>query len=272
MFVDSHCHLTFPELHAQLDHIRSAMAQAKVDRALCICTTLEEFPAVHALASSYDNFWASVGVHPGTEGVQEPSLTDLLERGALPRVVAIGETGLDYYRLNGRSVADMQWQRERFRTHIRAARQLQKPLVIQTRSASEDTLAILQEEGEDGSSGAAGGVFHCFTESLPVARAALDAGFYISFSGILTFKSAHELREVAQFVPLERMLIETDSPYLAPMPYRGKTNQPAYVPQVAAQIAQLKACALEQVAQQTSANFEQLFAVSSHSKIDHEKL
>ncbi|MBV8620635.1 MAG: TatD family hydrolase [Curvibacter sp.] len=259
MFVDSHCHLSFPELAASLPEIRRAMAEAGVDRALCICTTLEEFETVHALATGHDNFWCTVGVHPDNEGVQEPDLQGLLDRAALPRVVGIGETGLDYYRLGERSVADMAWQRERFRTHIRAAQACAKPLIIHTRSASDDTLAILKEEGEDGRPGAAGGVFHCFTETREVARAALDLGFDISFSGILTFKSAQDLREVATFVPLERMLIETDSPYLAPVPYRGKTNNPSYVPHVAAQIAQLKQCSVEDVGRQTSANFERLF-------------
>lgn len=259
MFVDSHCHLTFPELKAELPAIRHAMAQAEVDRALCICTTLEEFESVHALALEHDNFWCTVGVHPDNEGVQEPSLEDLLQRAALPRVVGIGETGLDYYRLGERSVADMAWQRERFRTHIRAAQACAKPLVIHTRTASDDTLALLREMGEDGRSGSAGGVFHCFTESLQVARAALDLGFYISFSGILTFKGASELREVAGFVPLDRMLIETDSPYLAPVPFRGKTNNPSYVPHVAAQIAQLRGMSAEAIGAQTSANFECLF-------------
>ncbi len=259
MFTDSHCHLSFPELKAQLPQIRAAMKAAQVERALCICTTLEEFPEVHALAMAYDNFWATAGVHPDNEGVQEPALADLLRLGALPRVVGIGETGLDYFRLNGRSVDDMGWQRERFRTHIRAARQLQKPLVIHTRSASVDTLAILKEEGENGSVGCAGGVFHCFTETAEVARAALDLGFYISFSGILTFKKAQDLRDVAGFVPLDRMLIETDSPYLAPVPYRGKTNNPSYVPYVAAQIAQLRGLGVQLVAEHTSRNFEHLF-------------
>lgn len=262
MFTDSHCHLTFPELRAELPQIRQAMTDAQVTRALCICTTLEEFADVHALALQYDNFWSTVGVHPDNEGVTEPSLDDLLSRGTLPRVIGIGETGLDYYRLGDRTVADMAWQRERFRTHIRAARQLAKPLVIHTRSASADTLAILKEEGEDGSSGSAGGVFHCFTETAQVARAALDLGFYISFSGILTFKSALDLREVAAFVPLERMLIETDSPYLAPVPYRGKTNNPSYVPYVAQQIAALKQCSVDVVAEATSRNFDALFRPS----------
>ncbi|MDR3451356.1 MAG: TatD family hydrolase [Rhodoferax sp.] len=264
MFTDSHCHLAFPELLAQLTDIRRAMAEAQVDRALCICTTLEEFEAVHSLATTYDNFWATVGVHPDNEGVLEPTLQDLLERAALPRVVAIGETGLDYYQMDerkgGRGVADMEWQRQRFRTHVRAARQSRKPLVIHTRSASSDTLAILREEGEEGGSGSAGGVFHCFTETAQVARAALDMGFYISFSGILTFKNAQDLRDVAAFVPLDRLLIETDSPYLAPVPYRGKTNNPSYVPYVAQQLAQLKNLPVQDIAHATSTNFERLFS------------
>jgi TatD DNase family protein len=255
MFVDSHCHLTFPELKSQLDSIRAAMAEARVDRALCICTTLEEFPAVHALAMAHDNFWATVGVHPDNEGIAEPDVDTLVSLAGLPRVVGLGETGLDYYRLNGRSLDEMEWQRERFRVHIRAARRTGLPLVIHTRSSSEDTLAILREEGE----GQVGGVFHCFTETMAVARAALDLGFLISFSGILTFKNAEDLREVARFVPLDRCLIETDSPYLAPVPYRGKTNNPSYVPHVGAQLAALKGLPVEQVAEATSANFERLF-------------
>ena len=260
MFTDSHCHLAFPELQEKLPEIRAAMAQAQVDRALCICTTLEEFPTVHGLALAHDNFWATAGVHPDNEVETEPTLADLLRLGRLPRVVGVGETGLDYYRLAGRSIADMEWQRDRFRTHIRAARELGKPLVIHTRSASDDTLAILREEGEDGSAGCAGGVFHCFTETAEVARAALDLGFYISFSGILTFKSAQDIRDVASFVPDDRLLIETDSPYLAPVPFRGKTNNPSLVPYVAKQLADIRKCPVEQIADQTSRNFEALFA------------
>jgi TatD DNase family protein len=263
MFTDSHCHLNFPELAGNLPAIRDAMAQAQVGRALCICTTMEEFGDVHRLATTHDNFWSTVGVHPDNEGVMEPSVQDLLERAALPRVVAIGETGLDYYgmdeRKGGRSIADLQWQRERFRTHIRAARACGKPLVIHTRSASADTLAILREEGEDGAGNLAGGVFHCFTESMQVARAALDMGYFISFSGIITFKSARELREVVAFVPLDRILIETDSPYLAPVPYRGKVNNPSYVPYVAQQVAETKGVPVATVAEATSRNFETLF-------------
>ena len=260
MFTDSHCHLNFPELRAQLPQIRQAMQEAQVDRALCICTTLEEFDGVHELATSYDNFWASAGVHPDNEGVTEPSVEELSRLAALPKVVAIGETGLDYFRLGDRSISDMEWQRERFRVHIRAARLTRKPLIIHTRNASDDTLAILKEEGEGAdAAGRAGGVFHCFTESEHVARAALDIGFYISFSGILTFKTAADLREVAKFVPLDRILIETDSPYLAPMPYRGKTNNPSYVPFVAKLIAELKGESVETIASATSRNFEDLF-------------
>ena len=263
MYVDSHCHLTFDGLHERIDDVRAAMAAAEVDRALVICTTLEEFDTVHALALRFDNFWASAGVHPDNEGVREPSVDDLLQRAALPRVVAIGETGLDYYRLGERSTDDMHWQRERFRVHIRAARACAKPLVIHTRSASIDTLAILREEG----GGEAGGVFHCFTETAEVARAALDLGFYISFSGILTFRNAHELREVARFVPLDRLLIETDSPYLAPVPFRGRTNQPAYVPFVAKQVAELKQLPQTEIARATSANFDRLFRFVNNEKV-----
>lgn len=263
MFTDSHCHLNYPALAQNLPEIRAAMAQAQVDRALCICTTMEEFPDVHALATGYDNFWCTVGVHPDTEDMTEPAVQDLLARAALPRVVAIGETGLDYYgmedRKGGRTIADLEWQRERFRVHIRAARACHKPLVIHTRSASDDTLGILREEGEDGSANQAGGVLHCFTETAEVARAALDLGYYISFSGIVTFKNAQYLRDVAAFVPLDRMLIETDSPYLAPMPYRGKTNSPAYVPYVAKQIAAVRGMPVEDIAALTSANFDALF-------------
>ena len=297
MFTDSHCHLNFPELRSQLPQIRQAMAAAQVTRALCICTTIEEFADVHSLATSYDNFWSTVGVHPDNEGIYEPTLDDLVQRSQQPKVVAIGETGLDYYQMEerkgGRTVLDMEWQRERFRTHIRAAQVTGLPLVIHTRNASDDTLAILREEmahaapgvhssgqgarsgggsggGPDLQSGAkegatvakssaVTGVFHCFTENMAVARAALDLGFYISFSGILTFKAAAELREVAAFVPLERCLIETDSPYLAPMPYRGKTNNPSYVPFVAQQLASLKGLDVESIAAATSANFDHLF-------------
>ena len=264
MYIDSHCHLNFPELSAELPQILQAMQTAQVHQAVVICTTMEQFDAVHALAQDHPHLWATVGVHPDNEGVHEPTQQELVACAAHPKVIAIGETGLDYYQMDerkgGRTVADLQWQRARFRTHIRAAREVGLPLVIHTRSASDDTLAILREEGELGGEGSAGGVFHCFTETQEVARAALDLGFYISFSGILTFKSAAQLREVARFVPQDRFLIETDSPYLAPVPYRGKTNNPSYVPFVARQLAELRGTTPELIGAQTTANFHRLFA------------
>lgn len=264
MFTDSHCHLSFPELREQLPAILVAMQAAQVGRALCICTTLEEFDDVHALARSHNNLWATVGVHPDSEDVQEPTLDDLLERAARARVVGIGETGLDYYRLNGRTTDDMAWQRDRFRVHIAAARQTDLPLVIHTRSASDDTLAILREAGGFGGAGEGGlplarGVFHCFTETEAVARAALDLGFYISFSGIVTFRNATDLRDLLRWIPIDRLLIETDSPYLAPVPHRGRTNSPAFVPFVAQQVAEIKGLPVSEVALATSHNFDILF-------------
>lgn len=256
MFVDSHCHLSFPGLHERIADVRHEMALAGVDRAICICTTMEEFDTVHALAREHAELWCTAGVHPDNEGVREPTVDELVALAARPRVVAIGETGLDYHRLNGRSVADMAWQRDRFAVHIEAARGTGLPLVVHTRSASDDTLAMLRSVG----AGRVTGVFHCFTETAEVARAALDLGFYISFSGILSFRNAQELREVARWVPLERCLIETDSPYLAPVPHRGKPNQPAYVPHVAAQLAAVKGLPIETVAAATSRNCEALFA------------
>ncbi len=258
MFVDSHCHLNFPELHSQLDRIRAEMQAARVERALCIATTLEAFDQVHALAIDHDNFWASVGVHPDQENVREPSVAELIRLAALPRVIAIGETGLDYYRLEGRSLNELEWQRERFRIHIQAAQSTDLPLIVHTRHASADTLAILREAGPSHQ-----GVFHCFTETREVAQAALDLGFYISFSGILTFKNAQPLRDVARYVPLDRCLIETDSPYLAPVPHRGKTNTPAWLPCVAQALADVKGIDLAQVAAATTRNFDTLFKKGS---------
>lgn len=253
MFVDSHCHLDFPELAAELPALLAAMVEARVTHALCISVNLPDWPAVHALAIAHPNLHATVGVHPDYEDTPEPSVDDLVSLAAAPKIVAIGETGLDYYRLGG----DLAWQRERFRTHIRAARRAVKPLVIHTRAAAEDTLAIMRDEG----AGEAGGVMHCFTETWDVAQAALDLGFHISFSGIVTFKNAHTLHDVARRVPLDRMLIETDSPYLAPVPYRGKRNQPAYVPYVAHAIARLRGEPVETIARATTANFFRLFRI-----------
>lgn len=251
MFVDSHCHLDFPGLSERLDEVLAHMRDAAVSHALCISVTLEDFPKVRALAEGHPQLFATVGVHPDNTGCEEPTVDGLCRLAEHPRVVGIGETGLDYYRLTG----DLEWQRERFRVHIRAARQCGLPLVIHTRAAAADTLRIMAEEG----AGEAGGVMHCFTESREVARQALELGFYISLSGIVTFKNAAELREVAAMVPLERLLIETDSPYLAPVPFRGKTNEPAYVRHVAATVAEVKSISAEEVGKITSSNFFSLF-------------
>lgn len=258
MYIDSHCHINFPELAARLSEIFDKMRKNQVSHALCVSVNLPEFPQVLALAEHYPNVYASVGVHPDYEDTPEPSLEQLVALADHPRIVAIGETGLDYYRLQG----DLEWQRERFRVHIRASRQTGKPLIIHTRSASEDTIRLLQEEGASPQAGGVAGVMHCFTESQEVADAAMALGFYISFSGIVTFKSAKALQEVARNIPLERMLIETDSPYLAPVPYRGKTNEPALVRHVAEFIADLRGISVEQVARQTSENFFQLFKMA----------
>ncbi len=258
MFVDSHCHLNFPELAADLPAVLEAMAANRVTHALCISVALPELPDVLQLAADHANLYATVGVHPDTENSPEPSVADLVGLAARPKVVAIGETGLDYYRLTG----DLSWQRERFRTHIRAARDCAKPLVIHSRAAAADTLAIMREERAVD----AGGVMHCFTETWEVAAAAIDLGFHISFSGIVTFKNAQALKDVARRVPLDRMLIETDAPYLAPVPFRGKTNQPAYVRHVAEEIARLREIAVGEVAAATSANFFRLFGVNPHAQ------
>jgi TatD DNase family protein len=257
MFVDSHCHLSFPDLLPRVDEILAAMAAARVERALCICTTLEEAETVLALAQRDARLFATVGVHPDNEGVREPRVEDLVTLAGRPRVVGIGETGLDYYRLSGRTVADMQWQRDRFSVHIEAARLTGLPLVVHTRSASADTVGLLGEQG--GRRGELRGVFHCFTETQEVADAALEMGFHISFSGILSFRNAQALRDVARNVPLDRCLIETDSPYLAPVPHRGKLNTPAWVPHVAEALALAKGLTTEEVAEATRRNFEHLF-------------
>ncbi|MDL1861661.1 TatD family deoxyribonuclease [Betaproteobacteria bacterium PRO7] len=251
MFVDSHCHLSFPELRGDIDGVLARMRERQVVAALNVCVTLEEFPVVLALAEAHREIFASVGVHPDYQDGREPTEQDLVDLARHPKVVAIGETGLDYYRLK----EPLDWQRERFRVHIRAARRSGKPLIIHTRAAAVDTLRIMREEAAD----EAGGVMHCFTETRSVAAAALDLGFYISFSGIVTFKSATELQEVARFVPLDRLLIETDAPYLAPVPYRGKTNEPSYVPHVAEKIAALRGISAVDVASASTTNFFFLF-------------
>ena len=253
-FVDSHCHINFHELAENITDVLAKMQQNDVLNALCVSVNLADFPEVLALASQYPHIYASVGVHPDYEQVEEPTVARLVALAQHAKVVAIGETGLDYLRLTG----DLEWQRERFRTHIRAARECAKPLIIHTRNAAEATLRIMAEEG----AADAGGVLHCFTESWEVAQQALDMGFYISFSGIITFKSALQIKEVAQRVPPDRMLIETDSPYLAPVPFRGKLNQPGYVKHVAEEIAMLRDISVAEVGLRTSENFARLFKLS----------
>jgi len=256
MLVDSHCHLNFPELLANLPAIKQAMQDNQVGHALCISVTLPDFPQVLALAEDNENFYASVGVHPDYEDIQEPTVDELIKLANHPKVIAIGETGLDYFRLTG----DLEWQRTRFRTHIRAAIATGKPLVIHTRNSPEDTLRIMREENAQ----QVGGVMHCFTESLDVALEAIALGFYISFSGIITFKNAHTIKEVAKHVPLDRILVETDSPYLAPTPYRGKTNQPSYVKHVAEEVANLRGISFDELAAATTENFFRLFKHAKH--------
>jgi TatD DNase family protein len=257
MFVDSHCHLDFPDLAPEIDGLLANMQRNEVTHALCVSVTLEDFPKVRALAERHPNLFASVGVHPDYEDVEEVSVEGLTALADHPRIVAIGETGLDYFRATDRP----EWQRERFRTHIRAAIKTRKPLIIHTRSAADDTIRIMREEN----AGEAGGVMHCFTETWETAKAALDLGFYISFSGIVTFKNAVALREVARDVPLDRLLIETDSPYLAPVPHRGKTNEPSFVRHVAEEISRVRGVPLEDVARSTTDNFFRLFKAAKES-------
>lgn len=253
MLVDSHCHLDFPELAERLDAVVAAMRQHQITHALCISVTLEDFPRVRAIAERFGHIYGSVGIHPDYPDVPDVAVEELVRLADHPKIVAIGETGLDYYRIK----EDCEWQRQRFRTHIRAARSCGKPLVIHMRDAAADTLRIMREERAD----EVRGVMHCFTEGWETARAAMDLGFYISFSGIVTFKNARTLREVAKQVPLDRMLVETDSPYLAPVPYRGKINEPALVRYVAEEIAQLRGIDSAEVAETTTKNFFHLFNI-----------
>lgn len=256
MLVDSHCHLDFPELAAQVTEILGRMARNGVGAALCAGVTLERWPTMMNIVRAHPNLYGAVGVHPDTREGADPDIETLIGLAADPKVVAIGETGLDYYRLEG----DLEWQRQRFRVHIEAARAARKPLIIHTRSAATDTLSILRDEGARD----IGGVFHCFTEDMNTARQALDMGFHISFSGIVTFKNAISLKEVAREIPIDRLLVETDSPYLAPAPFRGKTNEPAYVLHVAEEIARLRGLPLEELADATTRNFFKLFPDAQH--------
>ena len=252
MFVDSHCHLDFPELHDDLPRVLDAMRANDVTHALCIAVEMDKWPVVHAIARAHDNLYASVGVHPDYADIAEPTEAVLVEHCRDPKIVAVGETGLDYFRLTG----DLEWQRNRFRTHIRAARTAQKPLVIHTRAAAVDTLAIMRDER----AADAGGVMHCFTETWDVAAQALDLGFHISFSGIVTFKNAAAIQEVAGFAPADRILVETDAPYLAPVPHRGRSNEPAFVLHTAAKVAEIRGVTTEEIGRRTTDNFFRLFS------------
>lgn len=255
LLVDSHCHLDFPDYSGKIEQVLGRMEENDVGFALCAGVSLERFPAMLTLVEAHPQLFAAVGVHPDSQGGADPDVATLIELARHPKVVAIGETGLDYYRIDG----DAEWQRERFRTHIRAAREIGKPLIIHTRSAADDTLQVMGEEGAE----KIGGVMHCFTESMETAEAAMALGFYISFSGIVSFKNARELKEVARRVPLNRMLVETDSPYLAPIPHRGKTNEPSYVRYVAEEIASLRKISVDEVAESTTRNFFRLFGSAS---------
>ena len=257
MLIDSHCHLDQLDLTPHNGKLDKALANAKthgVGHFLCVCIDLEHFPDVLKIAEQYDNVYASVGLHPNEKVNAEPTVAELIKLAQHPKVIAIGETGLDYYRTEG----DVSWQQERFRHHIQAALEVKKPLIVHSRQAREDTIRILKEEGAD----KIGGVMHCFTENWEMAQQAIALNFYISFSGIVTFKNAHELQEVAKQVPLNKMLVETDSPYLAPNPYRGKPNEPAYVRYVAEYIAELRQLNFAAVAEQTTKNFKELFLIA----------
>lgn len=252
--VDSHCHINFEELHQRLPEILANAAANDVAHMLCVSVNLEDFPQVKALADQYPQISASVGVHPCYQDVKEPSIEELVEIGQADNIVAIGETGLDYFRVEDQ---DMTWQQDRFVRHIHAAKTVNKPLIIHTRNAADDTMRMLKEEGAD----QCRGVMHCFAEDWEVAKKALDLGFYISFSGIVTFKSATQVQDVARKCPIDRLLVETDSPYLAPVPLRGKTNEPAYVRHTAQFVADLKGMSLDDLASRSTDNFYQLFPV-----------
>ena len=249
MLIDSHCHLNFPDLAQRLPEVLANMAEAGVDKAIAISVSRQSFEEVHAIAQNHPNIYATVGIHPDDPEAEEFSLEELLEHAARPKVVAIGETGLDYHWCKG----DLAWQHQRFALHIEAANRSGLPLVVHTRDAAEDTMRLLREHQ------AHAGVIHCFTEDVNTAKLALDLGFYISFSGIVTFKNATAIQEAARYVPLDRLLVETDAPYLAPVPKRGKPNEPAYVRHTAAFVAQLRGDSLENIAQATTANCLRLF-------------
>lgn len=254
--VDSHCHIDFDPLYPRVADVLANARDNDVSHLLCVCVNLEDFPRVLALAEQHDHIFASVGVHPNEQDGREPDSDELVELAGHSRVVAIGETGLDYFRSQG----DLDWQRDRFRRHIEAARRCRRPLIIHSRAAPDDTIRLMSEEN----AGEAGGVMHCFAEDWKMAEQALALGFYISFSGIVTFKNAAAIQEVARRAPLDRILVETDSPYLAPVPYRGKTNEPAYVRHTAEYVAELRGISYEEGAEATSANFFRLFSHAVH--------
>ncbi|MBP6563024.1 MAG: TatD family hydrolase [Neisseriaceae bacterium] len=249
MFVDSHCHLNFPDLVARLPDIFAKMTENQVQQALAISVSHQSFAEVLAIAEAHAFIYATVGVHPDDIDAQEFTLAELIEHAAHPKVVGIGETGLDYHWCEG----DLSWQHQRFATHIEAGIQTGLPIIVHTRKAADDTIAMIKEQQ------CQNGVIHCFTEDKDVAKRCLDLGFYISFSGIVTFKNAKDIQEAAKYVPLERMLIETDSPYLAPVPFRGKTNEPGFVKHVAEHIALLRGCPVDTIAHATTDNFYRLF-------------
>ncbi len=257
MFIDSHCHLDRIDLKPYQNDFRCFMEEVKncqIDHMLCIAIDLEAYPAMVELVKDYPIISLSVGVHPNVDEGHDPSVDELVNLGSVEKVIAIGETGLDYFRSEG----DLEWQHQRFRNHIKAAKILKKPLIIHTREAGHDSLDVLADEGAD----EVGGIIHCFTEDWDYAKKALDLGFYISFSGIVTFKNAQAIKEVAKKVPADRFLIETDSPYLAPIPFRGKPNYPLYVPYVAEHLAELRATTVDEIAQLSTNNFNHLFRLN----------
>lgn len=257
MYIDSHCHIHFPALFGRIAEVLSGMKKNGVSHALVVSISLDDIPDVLRLVEQYPHLYAAVGVHPANPKSRQPDVETLVEYARHPKVVAIGETGLDYHHVKG----DRKWQFERFRTQIQASRVCGKPLIIHAREAADDVIRILQEEKAGTNAGGFGGIMHCFNETLPVAKAAMDMGFYISFSGVVTYPNARELQHVARLIPIDRLLIETDSPYLAPQSIRGRQNEPAYVTEVAAQLARIKGVPVARIAEASSRNFFRLFGI-----------
>jgi len=257
LLVDSHCHIDFPDFSEDLDMVLERAAANGVAYLLCVSVDLGQFSRIKALTQTHHHIFSSIGTHPNSDCLDsgEPQVKDLVSGSQNPSVVAIGETGLDYFRSKG----DLNWQKNRFRVHIQAAKKAQLPLIVHSRNARNDTISILKEEGAE----ECGGVMHCFTEDWDMACAALDLGFYISFSGIVTFNNAVDLQMVARKVPAERLLVETDAPYLSPVPMRGKRNEPAFVRYTAEFLAKIREEPLERLAEQTTANFFRLFNMAT---------